>query len=132
MSTPRIPYDVRQAFSNQGIKLDMLGQRLSKGDYILTKSYGSPCHDTLATIKRINPVNLVIDIEKHSYDYDGVRAWQNDNPHKSWWEERERFYITTVKEMSRKPSDVIKFDQQAALAKAEYDSLVDAYPECFL
>ena len=135
MSTPRIPHNVRQAFSDQGIKLDMLGQQLTEGDYVLTKSYGSACHDTLATIKRINPVNLVIDIEIHGYDNDLINKWRKDNPGKYWWDEPdcERFrYVNKFKEMSRKPSDVIKFNQQATLAKAEYDSLVNAYPECFL
>lgn len=135
MSTPKIPYEVRQAFTEQGIKLDMLGQRLSKGDYVLTKSYGSACHDTLAKIKRVNPVNLVIDVEITGYDREAIDAWRKANPGKQWWDEanHDRFrYHNQFKEMSRKPSDVIKFDQQAAIAKAEYDSLVEAYPECFL
>jgi len=134
MSLNQIPKAVRKAFSDQGIKLDMLGQPLSKGDQILVKSYGSHMPDTIANIKRINPVNLVIDVKRKSFDASYHIAWAANNPNKRWWDEddRDKFYKTYTKEMSRHPSDVIKFDKQAEIAKAEYIKLVEAYPECFI
>ena len=134
MSLNQIPKAVRKAFSDQGIKLDMLGQPLSKGDQILVKSYGSHMPDTIANIKRINPVNLVIDVERQVFNRSYTTAWENANPGKMWWHEpnREQFYNYFKQEMSRHPSDVIKFDKQAEIAKSEYIKLVEAYPECFI
>lgn len=134
MPISQIPDNVRQAFLDQGVKLDMLGQPLSKGDQILVKSYGSPTHNTLALIKRVNPVNLVIDVERARFNQEYCNKWREANPGKYYWKDADttQFYTYYTQEMSRKPSDVIKFDKQAEIAKTEYAKLVDAYPECFL
>lgn len=134
MSLSQIPSDVRQAFADQGIKLDMLGQPLSKNDQVLVKSYGSATHDTIANIKRVNRVNLVIDVDRREFDSEHFQTWQDANPGKYWWKaaDRNQFYKTYTQEMSRHPSDVVKFDKQAEIAKSEYSKLVDAYPECFI
>ena len=134
MSINQIPETVRKAFSTQGIKLDMLGQPLVEGDQILVKSYNSSVHNTIASIKRINPVNLVIDVERQTFDTSYFHTWQANNPNKKWWDEynRDQFYCKFTQEISRNPSDVIKFDKQVEIAKAEYSKLVDAYPEFFV
>ena len=136
MAKLEIPHELREALNKHNIKLDMLGQKLEIGDTVLTKSYGSPAHDTIASIKRINPVNIVLDVPITGYDWNKINDWERNNPGKNWYQAPEypdHFrYINEVKEMSRKPYDLIKFNEQTAIAKREFDKIAEEYPEYFL
>ena len=61
--------------------LDLLGQPLSVGDHVLTKSHGSQNLNTLAVIKKITPKALKIEVPKTYTDwgqYDHVtRSYPN-------------------------------------------------------
>jgi hypothetical protein len=131
-SADSIPHEVRKAFSDQGIKLDMLGQKLNVGDQILVKGYGSPVHNNIATVKKINKVNLAVDVEAHYFDYDAHRKWCSLNPGVNYWKVGVSFRKKELKTMARNPADVIKFDKQVASARAEYEALEEAYPEMFI
>lgn len=127
-----ISQDTRKAFKSAGITLDMLGQPLKVGDRVLVKSYQSPAHDNISTIKRINKVNLVVDVEKYEFDYDAYHKWHDANPGKNWWREGKSFRVKEIIEMSRKPSDVILFNEQEKIADKAYSNLSAEYPEFYI
>lgn len=129
-----IPYQVRDSLALEGIKIDLLGQPLAKDDLVLVKGYGSMSHDVIATIKRINKVNIVVEVPKTFYNNNAIKEWRDNNPGQYWWkaENRDQFLISTTAEMSRKPHDVIKFDKQAEAAKTAYNKLQNDYPEYYI
>ena len=68
-------------------QLDLLGRPINVGDRILTKSYGSPCMDTFATVKTVNKKSITVDTE--------YRTWSR-NLDTNQWESK-----ITIKPMKR-------------------------------
>ena len=59
----------RNKLAQLNLPLDRYGQPLKVGDTILTKAYGSPALDYLATIKRINAKSVSVIVERRRWDH---------------------------------------------------------------
>lgn len=57
----------RNQLAKLNLPLDRYGQPLKVGDTILTKAYGSPALDYLATIKRINAKSVSVTLERRRW-----------------------------------------------------------------
>lgn len=57
-------YSVLDQAYELGVHIDLFGQFLQKGDTVLCKGYGSTDRNNIATIKRINPKTIVIEVHK--------------------------------------------------------------------
>lgn len=110
-----LKYELHKALKKQKITVDRFGQQLQPGDYILVKGYHSMDRDTIAEVKRINRVNLVVDIQKGHYTY---------TP--------EFKYESYTEEASRHPSDVIKINAQKEEMENTQKALYDNHPELFI
>lgn len=89
--------------------------------------------DTITTIKKINKVNLVVEVDRLYVEY-GPRNDTPKSPNYYNYGHPDSYYPNYTrgynpKEISRHPHDVIKFDKQAVQAKSDLDSLLSNYPE---
>lgn len=130
----QIDNKIYEALKANDITVDMLGQPLEVGSIILVKGYGSNDHDMVGKVKRINKVNLVVDIEKRyttwgDYDTKGSRHLPFGQPGSVYPNYKIR---TELVEMSRKPYDVIRFEAQKENADREFDQLMHKHPEAFV
>lgn len=119
-------------FHEAGIQIDMLGQKLKVGDTVLTKNYGSPALDKIATIKKVNKKTIVVDLEVRRTDWGTYTHIPKG--HKGLWNYYpDRKTTITIKPMKRTGFDCIKITpEQLAIAKEASESLINDHPEIFI
>lgn len=131
----KIDHKIHQALKINGITVDMLGQPLKVGDRVLVKGYSSPTHNLIAEIKKVNKVNLKVDVTKTQYQYsaymdavDNYKYNGSTGKEPNWRD----YMISVTVPMNRDPYDVIKFEAQEKVAKEEFEKLMDEHPEAFV
>lgn len=83
---------------------DIFGQPLQVGDMVMTKSYGSTLNDHFATIKRISPKSMTVEVDK-SYWH-----WGHWDPDTRSYPDKKK--IHEAADMRRDPRECIKITQE--------------------
>ena len=60
---------------SQNFQLDLLGRPIKVGDRVLTKAYGSPHIDHLATVISVNRKSISIDVHLTKWERSTSGAW---------------------------------------------------------
>ena len=83
---------------------DIFGQPIQVGDMVMTKSYGSTLNDHFATVKRISPKSMTVEIKKSYWNWGNYDYTTKSYPN--------RQKITETADMRRDPRECIKITQE--------------------
>lgn len=83
---------------------DIFGQPIQVGDTIMTKSYGSTLNDHFATVKRISPKSMTVEIKKSYWNWGNYDYATKSYPNKQ--------KIVEMVDMRRDPRECIKITQE--------------------
>lgn len=127
-----IDYSTHQKLCEAGVHTDTLGQRLAVGDTVLVKGYCSPQINTKATILSVNRKSISVNIDRQ-YIRLGSYAPRPEGHVGPWNAYPNRKTVTETKRMTRNSYEVLKVpDSLLDSTQAEFNSLVDEYPEAFI
>lgn len=115
-----------------GVIADCFGQKLSVGDYVLCKSYGSPVHDQVSQITKVNRKTIQLTVQKRKYTYGNYVPKPRN--HYGKWNYYPNFSVSCTEEkMNRNPFSVIKISPELkAQLDATTTALINSYPELFI
>lgn len=131
-----INYSTLIKFQDAGLQLDMAGQELKVGDYILCKGYASTQLNQIAQIIRVNKKSISIKVNKRYTkwgDYEPRPSNWNNATQGCWNSYPHRKYIDKWESITRRSYECLKVSPDfVAQSEARIEELTDQYPELFI